>query len=142
MQLAFVERNFGQYNAASTAIQSAIRRSPRDYVLWEEAAKIDGCSLFGIFWRIILPLSKPALATLTTFVFMGNWNSFMWPLIVINGMEKKTLPVGLLDYTAEFTIDWRGMCALAVVMIIPALVLTFIVQKHLVGGLTSGAVKG
>ena len=53
-----------------------------------------------------------------------------------------SLPVGLLDYTAEFTMDWRGMCALAVVMIIPALVLTFIVQKHLVGGLTSGAVKG
>ncbi|TIU59956.1 MAG: carbohydrate ABC transporter permease, partial [Mesorhizobium sp.] len=57
-------------------------------------------------------------------------------------VNSKTLPVGLLDYTAEFTIDWRGMCALAVVMIIPALTLTYIVQKHLVGGLTSGAVKG
>lgn len=60
----------------------------------EEAAKIDGSSLFGIYRRIILPLSKPALATLATFVFMGSWKDFMWPLIVTNSMEMKTLPVG------------------------------------------------
>jgi multiple sugar transport system permease protein len=64
------------------------------------------------------------------------------PSQLTRSTNSKTLPVGLLDFTAEFTIDWRGMCALAVVMIIPALTLTFIVQKHLVSGLTSGAVKG
>ena len=71
-----------------------------------------------------------------------RWNEFALASQLTRSVNSKTLPVGLLDYTAEFTIDWRGMCALAVVMIIPALTLTFIVQKHLVSGLTSGAVKG
>ena len=65
---------------------------PRDL---EDAAKMDGCSLMGIYLKIILPLSKPALATLTTFVFLGNWTSFMWPLLVTNSAEMKTLPIGL-----------------------------------------------
>ena len=76
------------------------------------------------------------------FAFLTSWNEFALASQLTRSINSKTLPVGLLDYTAEFTIDWRGMCALAVVMIIPALTLTFIVQKHLVSGLTSGAVKG
>ncbi|TIR42408.1 MAG: carbohydrate ABC transporter permease, partial [Mesorhizobium sp.] len=84
----------------------------------------------------------PGIASAGIFAFLTSWNEFALASQLTRSINSKTLPVGLLDYTAEFTIDWRGMCALAVVMIIPALLLTFIVQKHLVGGLTSGAVKG
>ena len=72
---------------------------PRDL---EDAAKIDGCSLFGIFWRIIVPLSKPAVATLTILTFMGEWNNFMWPLIILNSPQEDAAPVGIQFFrTAE-----------------------------------------
>ena len=76
------------------------------------------------------------------FAFLISWNEFALASQLTRSTNSKTLPVGLLDYTAEFTIDWRGMCALAVVMIIPALILTYAVRKHLVSGLTTGAIKG
>ena len=71
---------------------------PRDL---EDAAKIDGCNYWGIFCKVILPLSKTALATLTVFVALGNWVSFMWPLLVTNSLEKRTLPVGLAYFRSE-----------------------------------------
>jgi multiple sugar transport system permease protein len=120
-------------------IDGFFRQVPRDLA---EAAQIDGCTRWQAFWQVEFPLAGPGIASAGIFAFLTCWNEFALASQLTRSVNSKTLPVGLLDYTAEFTIDWRGMCALAVVMIIPALMLTFIVQKHLVGGLTSGAVKG
>jgi len=120
-------------------IDGFFRQVPRDLA---EAAQIDGCTRWQAFWQVEFPLAGPGIASAGIFAFLTAWNEFALASQLTRSVNSKTLPVGLLDYTAEFTIDWRGMCALAVVMIVPALTLTFIVQKHLVGGLTSGAVKG
>ena len=120
-------------------IDGFFRQVPKDLA---EAAQIDGCTRWQAFWQVEFPLAGPGIASAAIFAFLTSWNEFALASQLTRSINSKTLPVGLLDYTAEFTIDWRGMCALAVVMIIPALTLTFIVQKHLVSGLTSGAVKG
>jgi multiple sugar transport system permease protein len=120
-------------------IDGFFRQVPRDLA---EAAQIDGCTRWQAFWQVEFPLAGPGVASAAIFAFLTSWNEFALASQLTRSTNSKTLPVGLLDYTAEFTIDWRGMCALAVVMIVPALTLTFIVQKHLVSGLTSGAVKG
>lgn len=120
-------------------IDGFFRQVPRDLA---EAAQIDGCTRWQAFWQVEFPLARSGIASAGIFAFLISWNEFALASQLTRSTNSKTLPVGLLDYTAEFTIDWRGMCALAVVMIIPALTLTFIVQKHLVSGLTSGAVKG
>jgi multiple sugar transport system permease protein len=120
-------------------IDGFFRQVPKDLA---EAAQIDGCTRWQAFWQVEFPLAGPGIASAGIFAFLTSWNEFALASQLTRSINSKTLPVGLLDYTAEFTIDWRGMCALAVVMIIPALTLTFIVQKHLVSGLTSGAVKG
>ncbi|MCT7376994.1 carbohydrate ABC transporter permease [Chelativorans salis] len=120
-------------------IDGFFRQVPKDLA---EAAQIDGCTRWQAFWQVEFPLARPGIASAGIFAFLISWNEFALASQLTRSTSSKTLPVGLLDYTAEFTIDWRGMCALAVVMIIPALTLTFIVQKHLVSGLTSGAVKG
>ncbi|TPJ82661.1 carbohydrate ABC transporter permease [Mesorhizobium sp. B2-6-2] len=120
-------------------IDGFFRQVPKDLA---EAAQIDGCTRWQAFWQVEFPLARPGIASAAIFAFLTCWNEFALASQLTRSVNSKTLPVGLLDYTAEFTIDWRGMCALAVVMIIPALTLTYVVQKHLVGGLTSGAVKG
>lgn len=120
-------------------IDGFFRQVPKDLA---EAAQIDGCTRWQAFWQVEFPLAGPGIASAGIFAFLTSWNEFALASQLTRSVNSKTLPVGLLDYTAEFTIDWRGMCALAVIMIVPALVLTFVVQKHLVSGLTSGAVKG
>ncbi len=120
-------------------IDGFFRQVPRDMA---EAAQIDGCTRWQAFWTVEFPLAGPGIASSGIFAFLTSWNEFALASQLTRSVNSKTLPVGLLDYTSEFTIDWRGMCALAVVMVAPALALTFIIQKHLVSGLTSGAVKG
>jgi multiple sugar transport system permease protein len=108
----------------------------------EDAAKIDGCTYFGIFWRILLPLSKPALATLTIFTFMGNWMSFMWPLVVLNSHEKFTLPVGLAYFQSLHHTDWTLLMAGSIMMILPILVLFVFNQRYFVEGIKLSGIKG
>ena len=120
-------------------IDGFFRQVPRDLA---EAAQIDGCTRWQAFWQVEFPLARPGIASAGIFAFLTSWNEFALASQLTRSTASKTLPVGLLDYTAEFTIDWRGMCALAVVMIVPALLLTYAVQKHLVSGLTTGAIKG
>lgn len=108
----------------------------------EDAAKMDGCNYLGIFWRIILPLSKPALATLTTFTFMGSWMNFMWPLIVINTHEKFTLPVGLAYFQSLHHTDWTLLMAASVMMIFPILVVFIFNQRFFVEGIKLTGIKG
>lgn len=108
----------------------------------EDAAKIDGCSYFGIFWRIILPLSKPALATLTTFTFMGSWLNFMWPLIVLNTHELFTLPVGLSYFQSLHHTDWSLLMAGSLMMILPILIVFIVNQRYFVEGIKLTGIKG
>ncbi len=108
----------------------------------EDAAMIDGCSYFGIFWKILLPLSKPALATLTIFTFMGSWMNFMWPLIVINSAEKFTLPVGLAYFQSLHHTDWTLLMAGSVMMILPILIVFIAGQRYFVEGIKLTGIKG
>ena len=107
-----------------------------------QAAQIDGCNRWQAFWRIELPLAKSGIASAGIFAFLTSWNEFALATQLCRSPDTKTLPVGLMDFTAQFSVDWAGMCAMAVIIIIPAIVLTFIVQKHLIAGLTFGGVKG
>ena len=111
---------------------------PRDL---EDAARIDGCSTWGIYWRIILPLSKPALATLGTFIFLGAWNDFMWPLIVINSMEKKTLPIGLASFQGLYSTDWTLLMAASTIVLIPVLIVYIFNQRFFVRGIVLSGIK-
>ena len=115
------------------------RQIPADLT---EAAQIDGSTRWQAFWRIEFPLARSGLATAAIFAFLTSWNEYALASQLTRTTASKTMPVGLMDFTAQFTVDWTGMCAMAVLIIIPALVLTFIVQKHLIAGLTFGGVKG
>ncbi|MHC8493594.1 carbohydrate ABC transporter permease [Thalassospira sp. SM2505] len=107
-----------------------------------EAAEIDGCTRWQAFWRVEFPVARAGIASAGIFAFLTSWNEYALASQLTRSTTSKTMPVGLLDFTSEFTLNWGGMCALAVLMIIPALILTFLVQKHLIAGLTFGGVKG
>lgn len=107
-----------------------------------EAAQIDGCTRWQAFWKVEFPLAKSGLASAAIFAFLTSWNEYALASQLTRTTASKTMPVGLMDFTAQFTVDWTGMSAMAVLIIIPALVLTFVVQKHLIAGLTFGGVKG
>ena len=106
-----------------------------------EAAQIDGCTRWQAFWKVEFPLARSGLASAGIFAFLTSWNEYALASQLTRTTASKTMPVGLMDFTAQFTVDWVGMCAMAVLIIVPALVLTVLVQKHLVAGLTFGGVK-
>lgn len=108
----------------------------------EDAAKIDGCSYARIFWNIMLPLSKPALATLGIFVFLFSWNNFLWPLLVINSLEMKTLPLGLAYFLGQYTIYWNLLMVGATITLLPVLVVFFFAQRYFIEGITLTGLKG
>ncbi len=107
----------------------------------EDAAKIDGCSPFGTFWRIFLPLSKPALATLGIFIFMGMWNDFIRPLIFINSIEKMTLTLGLANMKGMYSTDWPVMMAGAFISMIPILIVFLFAQDFFVKSIALTGLK-
>jgi len=108
----------------------------------EEAAIIDGCNVFQIWWKVLMPLVKPSLATLAIFTFVGCWGEFLWPSIVLTKQEMFTLPVGLNYLQGFFSSNWRFISAGAIISTIPILIFFLALQKHFVGGQTQGAVKG
>jgi multiple sugar transport system permease protein len=108
----------------------------------EDAAKIDGCSLWRIYWQIILPLCKPALATLATFTFLGNWQSFIWPLIVTSTEEMKTLPVGLSYFQDMYGTNWTLLMAGSVIVLVPALIVFIFNQRFITKGIALSGLKG
>jgi multiple sugar transport system permease protein len=120
-------------------IDGFFRQIPKEM---SEAAQVDGCTRWQAFWKIEFPLAKPGIASAGIFAFLTSWNEYALASNLTRSTDSKTLPVGLMDFTAQFTIDWGGMSAMAVIIIIPALILTFLVQKHLIAGLTFGGVKG
>ncbi len=109
----------------------------------DDAAKIDGCGYFGIYANIILPLSKPALATVAIFSFFDTWNSFQGPLIYINSMEKYTLPVGLSFFHDQYMgTPWNQMMAASLLVMIPCLVVFFLAQRTFIQGAVLTGLKG
>ncbi|MEW6356447.1 MAG: carbohydrate ABC transporter permease [Planctomycetota bacterium] len=108
----------------------------------EDAAKIDGCSLFGIYWRITLPLSRPALATLAILTFMGNWRGLMWPMVVTHTKDLFTLPVALTSFQGLYDTEWTLLMAAAVMALLPVILVYVVMQKQFVEGIRLGAVKG
>lgn len=106
-----------------------------------DAAFIDGCSRWGAFLRVNLPLILPGLAASGIFAFLTSWNEFAVASVISRTTASKTFPVGLFDFTAEFVSDWRGMTAMSVIMLIPAVIFVMAVQRNLVKGLTLGAIK-
>jgi multiple sugar transport system permease protein len=107
-----------------------------------EAARIDGSSEFMIFWRIIFPLAKPAVAVLAILSFTSSWNSFLWPLLVAVDDQLWTLPVGIASLNSNFFKDYGLTMAGAAVAAVPMIVLFVALQKYFIKGLTVGAVKG
>ena len=108
----------------------------------EEAAILDGCSAFGIYRHVVLPLSKPALTALAIITFMGSWRSFMWPLIVSHSEWMQPLPVALAGFRDLYGVQWPLMMAGSVIMIVPMLVVFLVGQRYFVSGITVGALKG
>ena len=108
----------------------------------EEAALIDGASQLRIFWTIVLPLAKPALAVTALFSFMTAWNEFILAFTFMNDERLYTLPVALQRYVGDFSTEWGRFAAGALIVSAPVVALFFALQKYLVGGLTAGGVKG
>ncbi len=108
----------------------------------EDAAKIDGCSQLGILSKIVIPNSKPALVVVGVFTFLGSWNSFVWPLIVTNRTEMKTIQIGLTWFRDQFyTIDWTQLMAGSTIAALPIIILFLIFQRHLVSGIVLSGLK-
>ena len=108
----------------------------------DEAAEIDGCGHWGIFTNVIVPLSKPALASKTIFTFMGAWGSFLWPLVTTNEDALRTLPLGLQAFQGQYGTEWHLLMAASLLMLRPIVVIFLLGQRYFVSGLTVGAVKG
>jgi len=108
----------------------------------EEAARIDGCSAAGVFWHVMLPLARPALAVVTIFNFVTLWNEFIFALTLLNSDRLFTIPLGMFEFYEEYSIQIPLVCAALSISVLPMLVLYFFAQKHIIRGLTSGALKG
>lgn len=107
----------------------------------EEAALVDGCGRLGFFWRMVIPLSKPAVITVGILAFIGSWNSYMLPLFLLSDTEKYTLPLGVQYFASQYSVDTAKVLAFTSLSMIPALVFFSLFERRIVGGLT-GAVKG
>lgn len=109
----------------------------------EDAARIDGCNVFELFFKIVLPLSLPAIITLALFTFVTTWNSFMWPLIVTNSIDITTLPVALAQFKGSFreTILWGDLMACSVILSLPVICIFILGQKYFINDLLSGGIK-
>lgn len=107
-----------------------------------DAARIDGCSEFRVFYKVVLPLARPGLAVLAIFTFVGQWSSFFWPLLIANDAKHRVLQVGLAHFKYENTTDYGAMMAGAVLAAIPIAILFVTMQKHFLKGITVGGMKG
>jgi multiple sugar transport system permease protein len=107
----------------------------------DEAARIDGASEFGIYWRIILPLSGPALATLAVFHFMYNWNDFLWPLLITSSTEMRTLPAGLALFVGQHVVEYGVVMAGAVLTLLPLLIAFLFAQRYFIQGIAMTGIK-
>ncbi|RFA17854.1 carbohydrate ABC transporter permease [Subtercola boreus] len=107
----------------------------------EEAAKIDGASRLGALWRVVIPVTSGGIAVTAIFAFLASWNDFLFALL-LTAVRAQTTPIVIANLQTQFGLDWGTMTALAVLYSIPVILLTFVLQRHIVAGLTLGAVKG
>jgi raffinose/stachyose/melibiose transport system permease protein len=112
---------------------------PKDLL---ESAVVDGCSYTRFFWQIVLPLSRPVLATVGVLALVGSWNAFLLPLVMINSEWLYPWPLGIMQYQGQYGTDWGKVLAYISLTLAPAIVFYLLAQKHIIAGLTSGAVKG
>lgn len=112
---------------------------PDSYI---EAAKLDGLGHFGIYWKIMLPLSKPPLITLGVFTFIGNWNNFFGALIYLDSEEKFTLPLLMNIFRSQYTVEWGTLMAGATITVLPLIVIYLFAQKSFIEGIAMTGVKG
>jgi len=117
-----------------------IRQLPKEL---DESAKMDGCNWFGIYWRIILPLTKPALVTVGIYCFLWNWDDFFGHLLYINSVDKYTVGLALKMFVdSQSALPWGQLLAMALLSVLPSFIIFFMAQRHFVDGIASGAVKG
>ncbi|MFA9396767.1 MAG: carbohydrate ABC transporter permease [Clostridiaceae bacterium] len=107
----------------------------------DEAAEIDGCNKISIFWKIILPLSMPAIASLSIFTFLFGWNDFLWPLLVTTRPEFTTVQLGIANFSGKYGTNWPYLMAGTVTSILPVFLIFIIGQKQFISGITTGGVK-
>jgi multiple sugar transport system permease protein len=119
-------------------LRQAVNQVPREL---DEAATLDGAGHFRIFTQVVLPNIRPALATLTVFAFMGSWNSFLWPLVVLRKPELQTLPVALAGLQGQYTTEWDIVMAGSVVSVLPILAIYIFAQKYIIQGVASSGIK-
>jgi multiple sugar transport system permease protein len=112
---------------------------PRDLF---DAGRVDGVSEFGLFWRIGLPLVRPGLAALGIFNFVGNWNAFLWPLIIAKSPAMRTVPVGVALFSGEASTQWNLIMAASALAIVPVLLVFFVFQRQIIEGVVLTGVKG
>jgi len=108
----------------------------------EEAAVLDGCSRLQVFWRVVLPLAKPAMATLAIFTLLGSWNDLVWPLIAINDPASFTLQLGITNFQGDRRTDWSLLMAGNVVATLPLIVFFVIAQRQFIATMTFSGLKG
>ena len=108
----------------------------------EESAKIDGASYFGVFWRIVLPLSKPIAVTLAVAFFLANWNNYLWPLIVAQDRELWLVQIAIANFKSAQAVEWNLVLAVSCVSALPIIILFFVFQKHITEGVKTAGIKG
>jgi ABC-type glycerol-3-phosphate transport system permease component len=112
---------------------------PRELI---DAGKIDGCSPFGVYWHIVMPLSKPVLATLAIFTFLGVWNDFMGPLVYLHDMKRRTVALGLYSFQGVYYTNWPYLMAASIVALVPVLAVFLACQRYFVRGIQLSGIKG
>ncbi|MER5310786.1 carbohydrate ABC transporter permease [Streptomyces sp. NPDC002773] len=108
----------------------------------EEAAVMDGCGKFRFFWKILLPMARPALGTVSVLAIVASWNNFFLPLLVFNDPKWQTIPVGVQQFQGQYSTDYALVLAYIVLAMVPALAFYAVAERQLIGGLTAGATKG
>jgi raffinose/stachyose/melibiose transport system permease protein len=120
-------------------LRNFFRAVPREL---EDAAAIDGSSLLGFFWRILLPLARPALSVVTMLAVVGSWNNFLLPLLVLDDQSTWTLPLGVSQFRGQYGMDPASIFAFLILAMLPAVIVYLVAERQIVAGLTAGAVKG
>ncbi|MEV0967896.1 carbohydrate ABC transporter permease [Microtetraspora glauca] len=120
-------------------LRSFFRGVPREL---EEAATMDGCTAFGFFWRILLPMARPALATVSVLAIVASWNNFFLPLVIFNDPNWWTIPLGVQQFYGQYSSQTAKILAYVVLAMVPALAFYSVAERQLIGGLTAGATKG
>ena len=147
-----IVREFGWYDTYAALIlppafsaiatflyRQAFRRIPKEL---DDAARIDGASSWRIWWNVIMPNAVPVTAALAIFTFLGNWNEFLWPLVVTHSQEMRTIPIGLNSFQGQYSVQWELLMSAAVIAIFPVVVVFLFVQKWIIRVVTISGMGG